>query len=587
MTKGFRRALVNCRPKAPGLGLIGFAAAVLVADSALGLRPILESSPAPHLIKREFYRDLRDVTDDQLTGLNFEDSTLKNDTSMQAAEYITYRRAPRRAEFSQFTERCAKATDKNAGRNTGKQPGKQNPFCRLALDIQVEKAAARASSRPSYRADAIRVAHDIRSGDVKKLSLYPLATLNRGFNRFDSFAPLTELAQQVVKSEDCSQSILAEALGAKTEEHFPQAELVDLGRQLYRRAIACRTDAYQAHFRFSLISVWQGKCAEADASLAALIRAPEAHTFHSRAKYWRYFCAEKNGHDEIKEEMQTILWRDHPLTFHNLVVNAGDPRLQAVLTDMSMPKVLLRSVIRPDLNSSLRAMEAVVEAGATDLAAEMGDFLVGRLTSVEPEVRLYVAALMSRAGIALPKFKVLSALFQDSPRLFNRATVSMLYPKWYLEYLQPTAPQIDPLLLLSLIRQESAFNVHAHSPAGARGLMQVMPSTARSISSVRRDRLFDVRTNIAVGTKYFLHRLGRYNGDIELTLAAYNAGFSRVDRWIKRYPLENKLLFVDLIPYRETREYVSSIMRNYFWYTQLYGTAANAQSATQAISGSR
>jgi hypothetical protein len=72
-----------------------------------------------------------------------------------------------------------------------------------------------------------------------------------------------------------------------------------------------------------------------------------------------------------------------------------------------------------------------------------------------------------------------------------------------------------------------------------------------------------------------LHRLDQYNGDVELTLAAYNADFTRVDRWVKRYPLDNKVLFMDFIPFRETRDYVSSILRNYFWYTQLYGAEAD------------
>ena len=73
---------------------------------------------------------------------------------------------------------------------------------------------------------------------------------------------------------------------------------------------------------------------------------------------------------------------------------------------------------------------------------------------------------------------------------------------------------------------------------------------------------------------YLRKRLAQYNGDVELTLAAYNAGFSRVDDWKRRYPTENRILFLDLIPFRETRDYVSSILRNYYWYTKLYGTDA-------------
>jgi soluble lytic murein transglycosylase len=100
--------------------------------------------------------------------------------------------------------------------------------------------------------------------------------------------------------------------------------------------------------------------------------------------------------------------------------------------------------------------------------------------------------------------------------------------------------------------------------------MQVMPATARMIASVRTTALSDPQTNIKVGTKYFTKRLAQYNGDVELTLAAYNAGFARVDQWLKRYPTDNKLLFLDFIPFKETREYVSTILRNYYWYVKLY-----------------
>lgn len=74
-----------------------------------------------------------------------------------------------------------------------------------------------------------------------------------------------------------------------------------------------------------------------------------------------------------------------------------------------------------------------------------------------------------------------------------------------------------------------------------------------------------------LGVRFFSHLLDRYSGDVELALAAYNAGPDRVDEWMRRYPfVENPMLFVDLIPFKETREYVASIARNYYWYLKLY-----------------
>jgi soluble lytic murein transglycosylase len=105
---------------------------------------------------------------------------------------------------------------------------------------------------------------------------------------------------------------------------------------------------------------------------------------------------------------------------------------------------------------------------------------------------------------------------------------------------------------------------------GARGLMQLMPRTARRMERVSKNALYDPKVNIRLGVRFFSHLSHRYGGDAELALAAYNAGPGNVDTWQARYPVDNRLLFVDLIPFRETREYVASIARNYFWYKKLY-----------------
>jgi soluble lytic murein transglycosylase len=130
----------------------------------------------------------------------------------------------------------------------------------------------------------------------------------------------------------------------------------------------------------------------------------------------------------------------------------------------------------------------------------------------------------------------------------------------------------DPYLMISLIRQESAFNERARSRVGARGLMQLMPQTARRMERVSLRALFDPKTNIRLGVRFFSHLTERYEGEVELALAAYNAGPHKVDAWRQRYPIDNRLLFVDLIPYRETREYVASIARNYYFYKKLYAS---------------
>lgn len=108
---------------------------------------------------------------------------------------------------------------------------------------------------------------------------------------------------------------------------------------------------------------------------------------------------------------------------------------------------------------------------------------------------------------------------------------------------------IDPLLLYSIMHQESSFKSRAISPKGARGLMQLMPGTAMRFGVTN---IFDQRQNIEGGARYVRFLLDRFDGNINLTLAGYNAGEGAVDKYGWRIP-----------PYAETQEYVRRISRRY------------------------
>jgi soluble lytic murein transglycosylase len=101
---------------------------------------------------------------------------------------------------------------------------------------------------------------------------------------------------------------------------------------------------------------------------------------------------------------------------------------------------------------------------------------------------------------------------------------------------------------------------------------------------VKRGDLLRPEVNIRLGIQYFEQLVSRYNGDVELALAAYNAGAEVVDRWQKRYPTRSRLLFLDLIPYAETRNYVTLIGRNYYWYSKLY--AEELKKGSSGLAGS-
>jgi len=112
-----------------------------------------------------------------------------------------------------------------------------------------------------------------------------------------------------------------------------------------------------------------------------------------------------------------------------------------------------------------------------------------------------------------------------------------------------TGNGVDPLLLYSVMHQESSFKQRAISPKGARGLMQLMPGTAARMGVTN---IFDPKQNIEGGARYLRFLLDRFDGDVRLALAGYNAGEGAVDKYGWRIP-----------PYAETQEYVRRISRRY------------------------
>ena len=135
--------------------------------------------------------------------------------------------------------------------------------------------------------------------------------------------------------------------------------------------------------------------------------------------------------------------------------------------------------------------------------------------------------------------------------------------------------RIDPALVAALIRQESSFNPRATSAPGARGLMQVMPSVGAALARARKIApwdpvlLYQPDVNVILGTTHLAGFLGQYPAP-EYALAAYNAGPGRVSTWRKKAGVSDPLLFVERIPFVETRDYVRIVLRNRALYEALY-----------------
>ena len=152
--------------------------------------------------------------------------------------------------------------------------------------------------------------------------------------------------------------------------------------------------------------------------------------------------------------------------------------------------------------------------------------------------------------------------------------LALRFPLQYSSQIKSNASSqnLEPALIFGLIRQESMLDPKAMSAVGARGLMQLMPETAKEIASNLNDpwqtdnSLFVPDINIRYGTYYFKKLLTRFDGHFALAIAAYNAGPNRISKWL---PTDRSLpadIWVETIPFKETRKYVSSVLA----YTIIY-----------------
>ena len=267
------------------------------------------------------------------------------------------------------------------------------------------------------------------------------------------------------------------------------------------------------------------------------------------------------------------------------VVYRPDSRLEKLLADLksstrSPASVDLTPIRKASLDDWPRA-KALSQINLFELAAQ--ELQHRQAYGSSRTLDFQVAQLLVKAKNFYQSTVVLRRVFPDYLDLpFNslpREIWEMFYPVNYENIIQREAAkyQIDPFLIMALIRQESAFNPKAVSPANAHGLMQLLPSTARRLAPGMKlprpstARLHEPEVNIQLGMRYFSDLLKQFDGQTEKVLASYNAGEHRVESWMSEGSYADSAEFVDTIPFSETRNYVKIINRNYFFYKALYG----------------
>lgn len=426
----------------------------------------------------------------------------------------------------------------------------------------------RLSSNPSPKGRAVRPKFG-KGGKLTNLAELQKASISsilRGLGK-STRGHLKTVTEAALASESCSSALFL-ALGSAWENFLPKADFPLIGK-LYERSADCGAseaeDATNTRFRGGLFFYASGDYAHARDLFAKSAAAPSST--RARSLFWLHRSHLKLGDKSAADSAIDKLESLHPTSFHGILGMALANRSNS-----------LRSISRwysprsesASMNTLVQATEALQSCGAIAGSVVLSNWSIGQMpTPADPKNMLYIAKLRQNANEHPVKIAITADALAREPSLISQETLELFYPRPFWDAFDAQKKVLDPYFLLALARQESAFDPGAVSSAKAMGLLQLIPQTARRFRA--KGSLRNPLHNVEVGARYMNFLIKASDGRVYHSLASYNAGPGKVKLWMKRYQTEDPMLFVDLIPYRETREYVSSVLRNYFWYRTLYG----------------
>jgi soluble lytic murein transglycosylase len=315
------------------------------------------------------------------------------------------------------------------------------------------------------------------------------------------------------------------------------------------------------------------------------------------AAYWAARCKQALGELAQALKIYQTLYQKFPQGYYgrlaqkqvallqttnngNLANDPGITQIAGVLDNARTTKPVEVSRL---LTTSWRTWPRVKALGLIQLFNEAAQELSHSKVAGEPAVVYFQTAQLYYQGKNfLPAVSAMRKVFPnylDMPiDSLPQSVWKVFFPTNFAETIFREAQRqgVDPYLMLALIRQESGFDPLAISVANAHGLMQLLPSTARTVARGMKmrppstARLHDPIVNIRLGTKYFSDLVRQFDDQTDRALASYNAGEDRVEAWASEGDFADSAEFVETIPFSETRNYVKTIDRNYWFYKTIY-----------------
>jgi soluble lytic murein transglycosylase len=330
-----------------------------------------------------------------------------------------------------------------------------------------------------------------------------------------------------------------------------------------------------ARWRLAWADIRAGRPKRAEKRLEPLARGRISDIEVQRARYWLGKMQRARGDEAGGRKLLEQLVDAVPLSYYGLL--AAD----VLGTPVEVERAFLGDRNGPPADLSLDRAGWLINGGFPDAARlEMYSRLhTGRLGR---EARLGLATLLHSVGDHYRAVRTVvdgfgDALEQGIDERWREAW-ELAWPRPFGELVHAAVGEFrgDPALVYAVMREESTFRPKVESPVGARGLMQIIPRTGDEIAEALGEeefdsaRLFVADTNVRFGTYYLKHLLGRFSHKQPFAIAAYNAGPEAVGRWVSRDGQGDFDIFVDSVPYGETRRYLRKVIRSFRVYRLLY-----------------
>jgi len=274
--------------------------------------------------------------------------------------------------------------------------------------------------------------------------------------------------------------------------------------------------------------------------------------------YWKARSAEAAGED-ARELYHSLIKAGN--NFYSALALSRNKEKPGKLVSYSGPY----AEVTPGNEHQSQRIEALLSLGMTREATTELAFMSGKLDT--PSGLFYVVSKLQELG----EFKRSITLATKAP--YSEKLHKFWYPLAFWDDVEKISKkqEVDPLVVLSVMREESRFDANAKSVAGARGLMQIMPHTAYRLDKslklgIRKEsEIHDPKNNISLGA-YYLKSLFHEFKSLPHVLAAYNAGEAAVRKWEQSGNYKSADEFIEDIPFAETRNYVKKVVTSYYQY---------------------